>query len=694
MKYRITQLQGELNSMKYLNEQQRVRIRGLEQELSRGASHGESSDSSAQTSSSSAQTSSKETSGQASSNEASSQDSAAPSGTAEPLDLPPVSLQIIKDSRYQLTKSMKEVIHLLRSPVNTNIDYLDLPDVNDTNNSFDELFNGDKVDNFVFNGKREPKESYNSYFNSDQVEYDKSDAQSVASEAETVVLDGSSELSFGLGEQSESGPGSSLPTSLLDPSSKLLDPSSSLLPSSKTAQPESSTATGEIEPNLDKPDVTGTSAAGASTISSHTISLSSSSYEKVKVFNNPQNNLLIYINYDNVEDPEKVNVTIYDCQLKTQLLTLTTNNSFLDNVESLIDLYCMSCDGERARLVSVSRNGEVNQVVLDGEDSMCSTVLNLGVHELDIVSSGFVQFTNSAAGASGAGASGAGASGASSSTGATSSSSSTGASSSSTGTATFGVSTRYGLAVSLSKQPSFKVYELTPAPRNDLQVQELGTYTKGFFKNLKSDGQFEIVKWFKSEAPTTAPSPKKKTHKRSSSTTDPSLSPYQLVVKLDRTVFVFNIVLKQSTVLSNYCQDELGLEANTGDLVLSNVIDEKSYQLEVYDLERGGERGLITCNMPREGSYTSTSASTSAAGASDSSTGSTGPSSGTGTGTGPSSSSAGPSTSTLVSLSPTALSFYNPSHKLLTTKPVTQPVYRIGTSFGVQTKSSMTIYSV
>lgn len=97
MKYKILELQGEVNSLKFVNSKQLTRIQELERELG----HTENKD------------------------EGTPEDTSDP---ALPKTIPELDLLIIKQSRDQLTKSMKEIVHLLKVPSAKSTNYLDLPD--------------------------------------------------------------------------------------------------------------------------------------------------------------------------------------------------------------------------------------------------------------------------------------------------------------------------------------------------------------------------------------------------------------------------------------------------------------------------------------------------------------------------------------------------------------------------------------
>lgn len=608
MKYRITQLQGELNWMKYVNEQQKITISNLERE-------------NAQLKNSRGEQGSESTVNEKDVNKKNEED-VTEKDEFDRLEIPDIDLQIIKDSRFQLTKSMKEVIHLLRSPVNTNIDYLELPEVGDTSNSFEELFNNEKVENFVFNGYNnsdnnnnnsnsssnadknnndKEKASYiDNYFNNDEDDandtskmaqelLEKLDTQSLGeSDSETVVLDGSNELDFN---------------------------------NDGTTEPK-------VEDHEAEKPLTQTSPVK---FHDYTFPIEAE-FEKTKVFNNPQDDIAICISYG---DPQnKLRFTLYQVRNHEILLSLSVqNSSFLDNIDTIIDLYCMwyhPSDGV-ARLVSVNKTGEINQIVLDAEDSMSTTVLNFGVHDLEIESSGLIAFAHNHG--------------------------------------------SFGLVVSLVSKAqtcSFKVYELLAGPRNDLKVEELGSYTKGFFKNLKAPDHstFQVLKWFKAalnSANVVSSAKSKKTgHKRTLSNTDASLSPYQLVLRLDKNIFLFNIVLKQSTVITNYYHGPTKnwLDSNNGKLILQNPIDEESFQLEVYDLENNASvtsPNLITCNkLPDPGMRYYP------------------------VGDEP----------LIVEVNSDALSIYDGTFKVLDTKPIAGEVYRTRNGFVTKEKDVLHVYTL
>ena len=126
MKYKINQLQGEVNSLKYIGERQANRINLLEKENALLKEKIQST---------------KGGEGQLS-----------VVTTNEDVDdivtsLPEIDLLVVKKSREQLTRTMKEVVYLLRAPSPNGYHYLNLPDPTSTSvemtdaSQYDELFN-------------------------------------------------------------------------------------------------------------------------------------------------------------------------------------------------------------------------------------------------------------------------------------------------------------------------------------------------------------------------------------------------------------------------------------------------------------------------------------------------------------------------------------------------------------------------
>lgn len=302
MKYKITQLQGELNSLKYSNEEQKLTISQLKKE-------------------------------NAQLRQQLGQDVKEEKVEDKLLEIPQVDLQVIKDSRYQLTKSMREVIHLLRSPVNANLEYLEIPDGNDTGHSFDELFSNDKSSDFNFHNKEPEDKGISKYFQSSTENLNEEfknlniepQLDNLESDSETVVLDGNNELD-------------SLP-----------------------------------EPNLKQ------------------ISISKTEIEvdESTIFNNKFNDILIILESVN---EDKCHIKLVDTQTNTEIVKFLTNKKDLDE-ENIVDIYCIDydIDSQVAKLVIVNKS-EVYQYVLDKDDPLNTTIIKEEISG-EIVTSGLIEFT-------------------------------------------------------------------------------------------------------------------------------------------------------------------------------------------------------------------------------------------------------------------------------------------------------------
>lgn len=112
MKYRIQELTAEINSLKFLNDKQAVRIAELEARLA-GQQNDLSQSESEKGKSSTSQL------GNTSQNLAplAPLASVAPLGVSDPdYDIPPVDLEVLRSSRQKLNKSIKDVYRLLKPP--------------------------------------------------------------------------------------------------------------------------------------------------------------------------------------------------------------------------------------------------------------------------------------------------------------------------------------------------------------------------------------------------------------------------------------------------------------------------------------------------------------------------------------------------------------------------------------------------
>lgn len=537
MKYRITHLQGEMNSLKYINEQQKLKIQQLEKENSELKLNNNEP---------------KNT----------SKDKLEKETIEDSLDIPEVDLKLIKDSRYQLTKSMKEVIHLLKSPVNTNIDYLEFPDINESNNAYDEFFNNDRLDNFVFNEYNNQSKGYS---NGDDNNYNNDSKATVRK----FFDDNDSE---------------NLNNSINDKFDKMnIDDEPNLESDTETVQGDVDfkfNNDGEIEPDIDSPNKEEKSPSNPKLEQIHTQSLSDPDLDKVRVFNNPINDVLVYVNYSSNSEPEsdESKITILDVSTKQQVLVFNAKVGFIDNIEAINDIYCLSYNVEKstANLLIINSEGRISQLAINDDDTISTLVLDLSSLGQTLNSSSLIKFDNN----------------------------------------TSQKSPTFGLVVCIheGKQSSFKIYELITAPRNGLRAEEINSFSKEFFKNIKPKndmGVFEAIKWYTTDTTspvnsnTQSPSQLKKLHKPTDSkdSQDSSLTPYKLLLKLDQTVFSFNIVSKQYDLITNYCNStyDHNLEANDPAVVLTNPIDDSSYQIEIHNFTTSKDPNFVTIEKELNG---------------------------------------------------------------------------------------------
>lgn len=110
MKYRIQQLTAEINSLKFLNDKQALRIQELEAQLAE--------------------------SGKLASEPISALKSAS---SLTDYDIPPVDLQVLRESRQKLNRSIKDVFRLLKPPSTAIQSVMDVPGSEIGTNDYDEL---------------------------------------------------------------------------------------------------------------------------------------------------------------------------------------------------------------------------------------------------------------------------------------------------------------------------------------------------------------------------------------------------------------------------------------------------------------------------------------------------------------------------------------------------------------------------
>ncbi|KAK6457388.1 Striatin family-domain-containing protein [Scheffersomyces xylosifermentans] len=142
MKYKIVQLQGELNSLKFINGKQKSRIEALEAENRKLRLQQSGKDKHEHVSSSSSSIyENDEEKGTGGDGSIHNDKEKIPEDIYD-MEIPEIDLSVIKKSRQQLTKSMKEIVQLLKTPSVKSVNYLDLPDPHNaaSQNEFDVLF--------------------------------------------------------------------------------------------------------------------------------------------------------------------------------------------------------------------------------------------------------------------------------------------------------------------------------------------------------------------------------------------------------------------------------------------------------------------------------------------------------------------------------------------------------------------------
>lgn len=472
MKYRITHLQGEINSLKLINEQQKLKIQQLENE-----------------------------------NQHLREEHRLPDNKKEIVlpEIPDIDLQLIKDSRYQLTKSMKEVIHLLRSPTNTNLDYLELPNVQDTSISFDELLHNDEM---MFGGYhrtgigKSKRSAINEYFNNDDVSMN---GDSISEKFDSLALS----------ETDDRNLESDVETVVLDGQNKYNDD-------------------GTIEPDLDIAD--DSDSYVESKIASFKVSelqISDPDYNKVRVFNNPMSSELLYLHYDHKLESENIKITLYDTALQKPITSMLAKLALLNNIEDILNLHFLSFDKEeqKLRLLAVNKTNDINEVILCGEESLSSLVISVPTQK--ITSSSLIRFDKKKVPRSKA----------------------------------------FGLAITLLSTSTTVVstYEIIIGPRDSIEQKELGSYPPSFFsfKETSDDElpQFQILKWFIKDHTTNH----KKPHKKLLPEVDPILAPYNILVKLNNSIYLFNVFLKQFDQITDYSSNyNSKLEGFNSDFLIEN----------------------------------------------------------------------------------------------------------------------------
>lgn len=558
MKYKIVQLQAELNSLRYINEKQKVRIDVLEKE-------------------------NQELRGQESMNGGESQPGAPKKEVNDSIDIPDIDLLEIQKSRAQMTKSMKQVLHLLKTPNANSINALNYP--TDQLNEYEALINKDKIDNFVFadkhdeNNKQSDKKIhknskdsiFSQYLNDIPFKNSKQSSsenlqdtdQSTASQigdlnAKSIqYLTLSPEKKDPFPSASYKGEESDAETVIMD------DPDSEKLELTKTrSNHEKDKSRDELE------NTTSTSLnshyenketidEALSVKPNSSVTTTVPDYKHCRLFTNCLNDTLVYINYDHKSQQKLILLNVWSTLKNKLVVSKELSDSIIENPNNIIDVYCVSKDEETANvyLLIIYKSGAIDFIKLNENCDAKTSIINVGGTLLS--SSKLIEFSHKS-----------------------------------------GPQARnYGLVVTgvlkAGSSPFIKIYNLLVDSSNSIVDSEIGSYVKSFFKlpNLEDSDTFEVVHWFKNDntvVDTSSPqSSKGKSHKRTVSCTDVTLSPYEIILKLGPQLIRFNIVLKKyglllEELLGSFTQDV----SFNHHLALFAEIKDDTCKLRVYDLAK------------------------------------------------------------------------------------------------------------
>ncbi|CUM66775.1 uncharacterized protein PRCAT00004456001 [Priceomyces carsonii] len=482
MKYKILQLQGEMNSLRYINERQKTLIKELEEENSK--LKGENVN-----------------------------DNVNQEEVGEQ-EIPEIDLLVIKKSRYQLTKSMKEILQLLKTPTCNNLNSLNLPDPSESTSEFDSVIDK-KFNSFMF------QEDIDSNKNANREKLEKGSIFSKYLSENNEDHDQSSEHSYReiWGDQDNSN---DIDSSLSAINKLPSEPCDEMerFPTSKDND-LSDTETVFLDENPEKKIL----------VPSLEIQVKETSFSEYKVFNS--GGYITAMSFNSALD-EKLNVRVWSYTLKDLVTETTLSQSLLGDNLLILRIYTLHANASGADFLFVFKSGQVTQVSFRvGCDPFYDTAIDLNQQGNPIISSDLIEFTHK----------------------------------SSTDMKYF------GLIVNTSSKKSayFKVYELNLVG-GQLTTKEIGNYNKTFFKlsiKLSENDYFEFVHWFKNasaEQSKPSGSPKIKKHSKTVSCNDISLFQYEIILKLNKLLVKLNLISKQFSVLTEYDSSDSTWEG----LVVSN----------------------------------------------------------------------------------------------------------------------------
>lgn len=565
MKYKIIQLQGELNSMKFISEKQKSRIDTLERENKE--LHGKL-----------------DTTGLGDAYTGKDSERA-----PEPsIDIPEIDLLTIKKSRVQLTKSMNEVLHLLKTPTANGANALKLPDPNEEQNEFDELLNPDKGDNFVFNdnsydqnknndrSRKYSKDSifsqylndipFNSKPNKSKKVLDSalqsSDAASEFRELNTLNAQYLNHIQESP-EEKEAFPAPHYKIDESDSETMILDESD--------VEDPSQSLSNELSENLNKIPLVPTKMASSSLdpntanpVTSeiepkNVISTGDPEYSHCKLFPNNLKDVLIYLNFNDNSENRSSSLTIWSISLNKVLVSCKFSSSIIERPADVVGVYCISNDeaSGTTHLLIITKLGLIDHIIIPKNSQIAKTCI-INLPSIMLNSTKLIEFSHKSD----------------------------------------ATSKSFGLAIAGTQKPGtnpfLKIYNLTLDKTHSVYDKEIGSYVRSFFKlpNLQESDDLEVVHWFhniEADASTETSSPKSnkgKGHKRMVSCTDVTLSPYELVLKLGNQLVRFNIVLKKYDELIDHrllvTTTEVCFNAHL--VILAEVLNESHIKLKLFDL--------------------------------------------------------------------------------------------------------------
>lgn len=361
MKYMINQLQGEVNALKYINDRQTGKILLLERENEllkqkldpkKSSSSGGGGEEIEQT-----------------------------TNSFSAVLLPEIDLLVVKNSREKLTRAMKEVAYLLRTPSPNGYHYLNLPDptsaengIEDRDSQYDELFNEHQ------NGGPSQHPEKAKYTTSGFAKY-------LEDKTSNLSLTNSKSSS---NSRSESSPSNDDDGDLFGEIVRMEDKSSKggkvrsieedeeqdiLSSDAETViydQEEDFSFNKEgvrTSPPIQNGNMRGSINKNESEAPGVILSTARAGYTQVKVFPGLQDSgILIYVNYNNNKSSDSRFsgwISVYDTT-KNLLISSCAWPKNLSQVDDILDIYCLSNIDDAVELVIVCKNGAIESLKLDG----------------------------------------------------------------------------------------------------------------------------------------------------------------------------------------------------------------------------------------------------------------------------------------------------------------------------------------